>query len=303
MEEKAAAVSPKIFSASSPKRPPRTLRSHFGKYLTIVVGAVIASAGLEIFLIPNQIIDGGVVGVSIMMSAVTGMPLGVFLVGLNLPFLYIGYRQLGRSFVVATAVAILCLSLWSEVFAPVPRITEDFFLAAIFGGIIDGIGVGLIMRAGGSLDGTEIVAIILDRRTVFSVGEVVMFINLFILSAAGFLFGWDKAMYSLVAYFVIAKMIDVVLKGLDESYAVMIVTNHNEEVAEALLHRLGRGVTILHGAGGYSGEDREILYSVVTRLELGKLKEVILEEDPEAFVTIHQIHDIVGGRVRKKAIH
>ena len=156
MEEKAAAVSPKIFPASSPKRPPRTLRSHFGKYLTIVVGAVIAAAGLEIFLIPNQIIDGGVVGVSIMMSAVTGMPLGVFLVGLNLPFLYIGYRQLGRSFVVATAVAILCLSLWSEVFAPLPRITEDFFLAAIFGGIIDGIGVGLIMRAGGSLDGTGI---------------------------------------------------------------------------------------------------------------------------------------------------
>lgn len=305
MEEiTAAAAVPKNFVPIPPKRPPRhTLRSYVGKYLTIFVGAVIASIGLEIFLIPNQIIDGGVVGVAIMMSAVTGMPLGVFLVGLNLPFLYIGYRQLGQSFVVATTVAILCLSLWSEVFDPVPRITEDFFLAAIFGGIIDGIGVGLIMRAGGSLDGTEIVAIILDRRTVFSVGEVVMFINLFILSAAGFLFGWDKAMYSLVAYFVIAKMIDVVLKGLDESYAVMIVTNHNEEVAEALLHRLGRGVTILHGAGGYSGEDREIFYSVVTRLELGKLKEVILEEDPDAFVTIHQIHDIVGGRVRKKAIH
>ena len=300
----AAAGAPKIFVPAPPKRPPRhTLRSYVGKYLTIFVGAIIAAIGLELFLIPNQIIDGGVVGVAIMMSAVTDMPLGVFLVGLNLPFLYIGYRQLGRSFVVATTVAILCLSFWSEVFVPIPRITEDFFLAAIFGGIIDGIGVGLIMRAGGSLDGTEIVAIILDRRTVFSVGEVVMFINLFILSAAGFLFGWDKAMYSLVAYFVIAKMIDVVLKGLDESYAVMIVTNHNEEVAEALLHRLGRGVTILHGAGGYSGEDREILYSVVTRLELGKLKEVILEEDPDAFVTIHQIHDIVGGRVRKKAIH
>ena len=300
----AAAGAPKIFVPAPPKRPPRhTLRSYVGKYLTIFVGAIIAAIGLELFLIPNQIIDGGVVGVAIMMSAVTDMPLGVFLVGLNLPFLYIGYRQLGRSFVVATTVAILCLSFWSEVFVPIPRITEDFFLAAIFGGIIDGIGVGLIMRAGGSLDGTEIVAIILDRRTVFSVGEVVMFINLFILSAAGFLFGWDKAMYSLVAYFVIAKMIDVVLKGLDESYAVMIVTNHNEEVAEALLHRLGRGVTILHGAGGYSGEDREILSSVVTRLELGKLKEVILEEDPDAFVTIHQIHDIVGGRVRKRAIH
>lgn len=304
MEEmRAALAAPKTFATAMKHPPRRTLRGYIGKYLTIFMGAIIAAIGLEIFLIPNQIIDGGVVGIAIMMSAITDMPLGVFLVGLNLPFLYIGYRQLGRSFVVATTVAILCLSLWSEVFVPIPRITEDFFLAAIFGGIIDGIGVGLIMRAGGSLDGTEIVAIILDRRTVFSVGEVVMFINLFILSAAGFLFGWDKAMYSLVAYFVIAKMIDVVLKGLDESYAVMIVTNHNEEVAEALLHRLGRGVTILHGAGGYSGEDREILYSVVTRLELGKLKEVILEEDPDAFVTIHQIHDIVGGRVRKKAIH
>ncbi|MGP1366944.1 MAG: YitT family protein [Schwartzia sp. (in: firmicutes)] len=304
MEATSAATATPTFLTVGAKRPPRhTLRGYIGKYLTILVGAIIASIGLEIFLIPNQIIDGGVVGVSIMMSAITGMPLGVFLVGLNLPFLYIGYRQLGKSFVVATTVAILCLSIWSEVFDPIPRITEDFFLAAVFGGIIDGIGVGLIMRAGGSLDGTEIVAIILDRRTVFSVGEVVMFINLFILSAAGFLFGWDKAMYSLVAYFVIAKMIDVVLKGLDESYAVMIVTNHNDEVAAALLHRLGRGVTILHGAGGYSGEDREILYSVVTRLELGKLKEVVLAEDPDAFVTVHQIHDIVGGRVRKKAIH
>ena len=283
--------------------PRRKLRGYIGKYLTIIIGAIIASIGLKIFLIPNQIIDGGVVGVSIMMSAVTGLPLGVFMVGLNLPFLYIGYRQLGKSFTIATGVAIVCLSLWSEIFNPVQQITQDYFLAAIFGGIIDGIGVGLIMRAGGSLDGTEIVAIILDRKTVFSVGEVVMFINLFILSAAGFLFGWDKAMYSLVAYFVISKMIDVVLKGLDESYAVMIVTNHNEEVAEALLHRLGRGVTILHGAGGYTGEDREILYSVVTRLEMGKLKEVVLEEDPEAFVTIHQIHDIVGGRLRKKPIH
>ena len=299
MEEKAAAVSPKIFSASSPKRPPRTLRSHFGKYLTIVVGAVIASAGLEIFLIPNQIIDGGVVGVSIMMSAVTGMPLGVFLVGLNLPFLYIGYRQLGRSFVVATAVAILCLSLWSEVFAPVPRITEDFFLAAIFGGIIDGIGVGLIMRAGGSLDGTEIVAIILDRRTVFSVGEVVMFINLFILSAAGFLFGWDKAMYSLVAYFVIAKMIDVVVQGLDESYAVMIVTNEPDKINVALAERLGRGVTLLYGEGGYTGEEKKVLYSVVTRLEVNKLKETVLSIDENAFVTINAVHDIVGGRFKK----
>lgn len=273
------------------------------KYLMILLGSMIASFGLEEFLIPNHVIDGGVVGLSIMASEVLDLPLGVFLVLFNLPFLFLGYKQIGKSFAIATTIAILCLSGWSEVFGPMINATEDVFLASIFGGIIDGIGVGLIMRANASLDGTEIVAIILDKRTAFTVGEIVMFMNLFILSGAGFLFGWDKAMYSLVAYFIISKMIDVVLKGLDESYAVMIVTTEHEAVAEALLHRLGRGVTMLHGAGGYSGEDREILYSVVTRLEVGKLKEVVLEEDPNAFVTINAVNDIVGGRVRKKAIH
>ena len=194
------------------------------KYVTIFIGAVITAVGLEIFLIPNNIIDGGVVGLSIMAHAITEQPLGVFLILFNLPFLYIGCKQIGKAFAVATMTAIFLLSLWSAYFAPFPTVTQDLFLAAIFGGIIVGLGVGLIIRSGGSLDGTEIVAIILDKKSVFSVGEVVMFINLFILSSAGLLFGWDKAMYSLVAYFVIAKMIDVVVQGLDESYAVMIVT-------------------------------------------------------------------------------
>ena len=269
----------------------------------IFVGAIIASIGLELFLIPNRVIDGGVVGISIMASTVTPLSFGFFLVVLNLPFLYLGYKQIGKNFAIATLIAICFLSLWSAVFEGLPRVTEDPFLAAIFGGIIDGLGVGLIIRAGGSLDGTEIVAIIMDRRSVFSVGEVVMFINLFILSSAGLLFGWDKAMYSLVAYFVIAKMIDVVIKGLDESYAVMIVTNEHEDITSALNDRLGRGVTLLHGAGGYTGESKEVLYCVVTRLEVDKLKEIVLEKDENAFVTINAVHDIVGGRFKKKAIH
>ena len=199
------------------------------KYLTIFFGAIIAAVGLELFLIPNEVIDGGIVGVSIMMSSLTGLSLGVFLVLLNIPFLYLGYKQIGQNFAIATLVAICFLAVWSAVFSPFPQVTDDPFLAAIFGGIIDGLGVGLIIRAGGSLDGTEIVAIIMDKKSVFSVGEVVMFINLFILSSAGLLYGWDKAMYSLVAYFVISKMIDVVIKGLDEAYAVMIVTNEHDE--------------------------------------------------------------------------
>ena len=281
----------------------RTMSFYVKKYMMIFVGAIIAAIGLELFLIPNNVIDGGVVGISIMMSSITGLSLGIFLVLLNLPFLYLGYAQIGKNFAIATTVAICFLSIWSAVFAPVPRVTDDPFLAAIFGGIIDGLGVGLIIRAGGSLDGTEIVAIIMDKKSVFSVGEVVMFINLFILSSAGLLYGWDKAMYSLVAYFICSKMIDVVIKGLDESYAVMIVSDENEEIADALMHRLGRGVTFLHGQGAYTGDAKKVLYCVVTRLEVGKLKDIALEKDETAFVTINPVHDIVGGRFKKKSIH
>ena len=281
----------------------KTAMDWIKKYLVLIIGSLIYSAGLEIFLVPNNIIDGGIVGISIMASYLTGIPFGVYMLVLNLPFLYLGYKQIGKTFAISTIVSIIAISVFSEFLEPVPQITQDYFLAAIFGGIIAGAGVGLVIRQGGSLDGTEITAIILDRKTSFSVGEVVMFFNLFILGAAGFVFGWDKAMYSLVAYFIISKMIDVVLKGLDESYAVMIVSDEYEEIADALMHRLGRGVTYLHGKGAYTGDDKQVLYCVVTRLEVVKLKEIALEKDETAFVTINPVHDIVGGRFKKKSIH
>ncbi len=281
----------------------KTAMDWIKKYLVLIIGSLIYSAGLEIFLVPNNIIDGGIVGISIMASYLTGIPFGVYMLVLNLPFLYLGYNQIGKTFAISTIISIIALSIFSEFLEPVPQITQDYFLAAIFGGIIAGAGVGLVIRQGGSLDGTEITAIILDRKTSFSVGEVVMFFNLFILGAAGFVFGWDKAMYSLVTYFIISKMIDVVLKGLDESYAVMIVSDEYEEIADALMHRLGRGVTYLHGQGAYTGDDKQVLYCVVTRLEVVKLKEIALEKDETAFVTINPVHDIVGGRFKKKSIH
>lgn len=281
----------------------KTAMDWIKKYLVLIIGSLIYSAGLEIFLVPNNIIDGGIVGISIMASYLTGIPFGVYMLILNLPFLYLGYKQIGKTFAISTIISIIALSIFSEFLEPVPQITQDYFLAAIFGGIIAGAGVGLVIRQGGSLDGTEITAIILDRKTSFSVGEVVMFFNLFILGAAGFVFGWDKAMYSLVTYFIISKMIDVVLKGLDESYAVMIVSDEYEEIADALMHRLGRGVTYLHGQGAYTGDAKQVLYCVVTRLEVVKLKEIALEKDETAFVTINPVHDIVGGRFKKKSIH
>ena len=288
-------------SVPSPRRASRSWKQYAGKYLMLMLGAFIAAIGLEEFLIPNHVIDGGVVGLSIMAEAVTGIEYGNLLVLFNLPFIYLGYKQIGKDFAFATAFAILCLAVWSDFFEPIPQLTEDIFLASVFGGIVDGIGVGLIMRAGGSLDGTEIVAIIGDKKSVFSVGEIVMFINLFILSGAGFLFGWDRAMYSLVAYYVISNTIDVVLKGLNESYAVMIVTSAPDAIGKALMDELGRGITILYGEGGYKKESRKVLYAVVTRLEVDRVKSLVLDNDETAFVTINAVHDIVGGRFKKSS--
>lgn len=280
-------------------RAARSWKEQASKYLLLLLGAFIASIGLEIFLVPNDVIDGGVVGLAIMAGAITGKEYGIFLVLFNLPFLYLGYKQIGKDFAVATAVAIVLLAVWTNYFEPVPQLTDDIFLAAIFGGIIDGIGVGLIMRAGGSLDGTEIVAIIADKKSAFSVGEIVMFINLFIFAGAGFLFDWERAMYSIVAYFVISNTIDVVIKGLDESFSVMIVTQASDAIGQALMSELGRGITVLYGEGGYKKEQRRVIYAVVTRLEVQRVKEIVRENDESAFVTINQVSDIVGGRFKK----
>ncbi|MBP5200032.1 MAG: YitT family protein [Schwartzia sp.] len=291
MEENAIAVPVRRTSCS--------WKNLLKKYFILFLGAFIASVGLEIFLVPNDIIDGGVVGLAIMAGAITGQEYGIFLVLFNIPFLYLGYKQIGKDFAIATAVAIHFLAIWSAYFKPMPQLTDDLFLAAIFGGIVDGIGVGMIMRAGGSLDGTEIVAIIADKKSVFSVGEVVMFINLFIFAGAGFLFDWERAMYSVVAYYVISQTIDVVLKGMDTSYSVIIVTQAPEEIGRALMDELGRGITILYGEGGYKKEQRKVLYAVVTRLEMQRAKEIVLSYDENAFVTIKQVYDIIGGRFKK----
>ncbi|HIX83676.1 MAG TPA: YitT family protein [Candidatus Megamonas gallistercoris] len=281
----------------------RKISFYLRKYLYLFIGAIITAVGLEIFLIPNNIIDGGVVGIAIMLSALTGLPFGMFLIMINLPFLFLGYKYIGKHFAIATTFSVICLSFWSNIFLPVLPVTNDFFLAAVFGGIITGAGVGIVIRNGASFDGTEIVAIITDRKTVFSVGEIVMFINLFILSSASFVFGWDKAMYSLVAYFVISKMIDVVIKGLEETYAVMIVTSQHEEITDKLMKQMDKGVTLLHGEGGYSKEKRKILYCIVTRLEIDSLKSIVLDIDEAAFITINPVSDIVGGRLRRKKRH
>lgn len=267
-----------------------------------MIGAVIAAVGLEIFLIPNNIIDGGVVGISIMSSYFTHIPIGVFTFVLNIPFFVLGYFQIGKTFTFSTLFSVVILSIAVTFLHPVPRLTDDIFLAAVFGGIIVGVGVGIIIRNGGSLDGTEIIAIILDRRISFSIGEIVMFMNLFILSSAAFVFGWDRAMYSLIAYFIAYKAIDIVVEGLDESKACMIISEKHIDIAEAIMDRLGRSITTLDGKGGYKGLATNVIYVVVSRLEVTKLRSIVNGFDEDAFLTVGSV-EVTGKKHKKRAIH
>lgn len=275
----------------------------FKKLIFVPLGAILEAVALEIFLVPNDIIDGGIVGISIMLSDLLGIKLGLFLFFLNLPFFFLGYKQLGKTFAITTGSGITLLSIFTTLFIPVPRITTDPLLAAVFGGIILGIGVGLIIRNGGSSDGTEILAVLFNKTTPFSVGEVVMFINIFILGSAGFVFGWDHAMYSLIAYFIAFKMIDITVEGLDTQKSVWIISDQHEEIGETLNDRLGRGITYLNGEGAYSGDEKRVIFTVITRLEEAKLKSIVEEVDASAFLAVGDIHDVKGGRFKKRNIH
>ena len=283
----------------------RNWRSIIMRCVMMIIGALIYTIGLDLFLVPNNIIDGGVVGISLMAATLSGYSFSIFVVLINLPFLYLGYRVIGKSFTLSTLFAIVWMAIFSLFAHDVAPVTTDPFLGSIFGGIILGIGVGLIIRNGGSLDGSEVVAIIFDNRSSFSVGELVMGMNLVILGAAGFVYSWNSAMYSLIAYFIAYKMIDVTITGLEESKGVMIITDesNSQAIADALNARLGRGVTVLYGEGGYLKQPKHALYSVVTRLEITKLKDIVYETDPSAFITISDVHDVFGGQFDKKNIH
>ena len=272
------------------------------KILFIIIGATLYSVGLEIFLIPNHLIDGGVVGISIMANHFIYVPLGILTFVLNIPFFVIGYKQIGKTFAFSTTFSVICYSIGVSILKPIPGITQDILLASVFGGIIVGLGIGIIIRSGGSTDGTEVVAIILDKRINFSLGEIIMFFNFFILTTAGFIFGWDRAMYSLIAYFIAIKVIDVVVEGIGESKAVIIILDNHKDISEAIMDRLGRGITFLDGKGGYKGENKNVIYVVISRLEISKLKTIVKDFDEDALITIGSV-ETSGKSYKKRAIH
>jgi uncharacterized membrane-anchored protein YitT (DUF2179 family) len=277
------------------------------RFIFIIVGAGLAAMSIELFLIPNNIIDGGIIGVSLILDYLISDKIPFFnfatlLVILNLPFMYSGYKQIGKTFVVSSLVGVVALAIIETMLHHVePFVTEEI-LATVFGGLTLGVGVGLVIRHGGSLDGTEILGILLTKKLPFSVGEFVMFMNIFIFGWAAFVFGIEEAMYSVMTYYIAFKTIDTVIQGMDETKAVIIVSDYYTDVSDAILQRLGRGTTMLKGRGGYTDNDKEVIYVVVTRLEVMKLKAIVSDIDPSAFITIMSTQETKGARF-KSAIH
>lgn len=283
------------------------LRKVLFRVIMISLGSFLAALSIQGFLGPNGIIDGGVIGLSLILSKVFGdlsfiFSFGVLVILLNLPFMYSGYKQIGKTFMFSSIYGIIMLSLFETAMHDLQGFTEEPILAVVFGGLVLGVGVGLVIRYGGALDGTEIFGIIMTKKFPFSVGEVVMVINVFIFSVAAFVYGYENAMYSVMMYYLAFKTIDTVTQGLDETKAVFIVSDLSEEVSEAIQARLGRGTTLIRARGGYTAIDKDMIYCIVTRLEVTKLKNVVYSVDDSAFLTIMNTQETRGGRF-KSAIH
>lgn len=274
-------------------------RETFSAFLFVAVGAVIAAFAIEEFLAPNNIMDGGVVGISMVADVFLPMPLSVITILFNLPFLYVGFRQMGAQFVVKTMLGMAFFSGALQIFSMWRMATSEPLLATVFGGVVLGIGVGLVIRYGGCLDGTETMAILISKKTSFSVGQIILVFNILIYLVVGILFGADRAMYSLLTYFITSKVIDLVEVGLDEAKAVMIITNEGKQIADAIYERLGRTVTLLEGEGLISGK-KVVLYCVVTRMEIPVVKKILQEDDASGFMTVSDVSEIVGNHMKKK---
>lgn len=281
----------------------RGLFRELGNDASITLGVFSAAFGLHGFLMSSQFIDGGVTGVSMLIAKLTGWPLSALILVINLPFIALGYRQIGRAFAIRSAAAIVGLSVCLAVFH-FPDVTPDKLLTAVFGGFFIGAGIGLAMRGGAVLDGTEIAALLISKRSsLFRVGDVILGLNIVIFLTAAFFLGVESALYSILTYVAASKTLDFLLHGIEEYTAITIIAEKSEEIRQAITGRLGRGVTIYKGRRGMTGADQDILFCVVTRLEIGKVKAIAREVDKSAFILIHPLADVEGGVIKKTSIH
>ncbi len=278
----------------------RIFRQWIAPLFFITVGAVIAAFALEDFLVPFKILDGGVVGISMIISQLSGLPLGVLTIVLNIPFMILGFKRLGMRFLVKAIYAMVIFSVFLGIFEDMKEVTDKEILVVAFGGVLLGIGVGLILRYGGCLDGTEIVAMFLSKNTEFSVGQIVLFFNIVIYGVAGMLFGLDRALYSLLTYFITSKVIDIVENGMEQGKSVMIITDHGKDIADKIYSQLGRTCTQMEGKGMVSNGKKTVLYCVITRVEVPAIKKIINDADVSAFMTISDVSEIVGNHIKKR---
>jgi uncharacterized membrane-anchored protein YitT (DUF2179 family) len=274
----------------------------------IVSGIFSAAFGLKGFLLSSHFIDGGVTGVSMLLSAVLKFPLSILILIINIPFIAVGLRQIGIKFAIRSALAIGGLSLCLA-FVKFPDVTPDKLLTAVFGGFFIGAGIGLAIRGGAVLDGTEIAALLISKKSnLLRVGDVILILNIFIFLAAAFFLGVESALYSILTYAAASKTIDFIIHGIEEYTAITIISTKGEEIKEAITGGLNRGVTVYKGGGGMGSKgvrdlEQSILYCVVTRLEIGKVKDVVNDIDPAAFVTTHALSDVKGGLIKRPLLH
>jgi uncharacterized membrane-anchored protein YitT (DUF2179 family) len=273
----------------------------------ILAGILSASFGLKSFLLSNGFIDGGITGVSLLISAVTGWNLPILILLLNIPFVLLGYSQIGKNFMIKTALGVLGLSLCIATIN-YQVVTTDKLLVSVFGGFFLGAGIGLTMRGGGVIDGTEVMAISISKRTGLTIGDIILIVNLIIFSFAAWLLSFETALYSILTYLCASKTIDFILEGIEEYTGVTIISTKNEKIRLMITQKLGRGVTIYKGSRGFGKTgnqmaDIDILYSVVTRLEVAKLNTEIEKIDPDAFVVMNSIKDTRGGMIKKRLLH
>jgi uncharacterized membrane-anchored protein YitT (DUF2179 family) len=280
---------------------------------SVLTGIAFAVVGLEFFIVPNHLLDGGVTGISLLLSFITKLDVSIFIFSINVPFIFLGYRQVGKLFAFKTFLAIATLSAILFVmhsFHPT-AITQEPILIAVFGGICLGAGIGFAMRGGCVIDGTEVLALYLTRKTSMQVGEIILIINVIIFAIAAMLQGIETALFSILTFMAASKTVDFLTNGIEEYTGVIIISEESEKLRRQIVVQLGRGVTIYNGKRGLRGKraqlegmnDRDILYTVVTKLELTKVKSIVDEVDKTAFMTTHSISSVRGGMVKARKLH
>ncbi|MGA7837720.1 MAG: YitT family protein [Ignavibacteriaceae bacterium] len=274
--------------------------------LLIIFGIFSAGFGLKSFLLPNQFIDGGATGISLLITEISGVSLSLLIIAVNIPFIIFGYKVLGRKFVLKTSLAILGLAL-AVALVPYPQITNDKLLVAVFGGFFLGAGIGLSVRGGAVIDGTEVLAIFLNRKTTLTVGDIILIINIIIFSVAAYLLSINTALYSILTYLAASKTVDFIIEGIEEYTGVTIVSDNYEEIRQMILEKLQRGVTLYKGEKGLTktgvkNNEIKIIFTVITRLEIRNLNTEIEKIDPNAFVIMNSIKDTKGGMIKKRPL-